>query len=507
LLLSVACGSHDADSREGRSEHHLAAFQVHRLGPPGANVVIYALNDRNQVVGTVDASGGPESFVEDALTGTRTALPRFSAGPPSVATALGNDGTIAGFMATTALRWQADAGTYSVQALPGMATQPPGGVGPDGIIVGKAALGCGRGGCDERPATWTASGELFRPEAPPGMRFGNAGFSAVNAAGLTVGAGELSPEGGETAQHLFSWHPGEARITNWGAFPAWALVVRDVNDEGDLTGHFRSVFGAPNQAFVRWASGSVQELACASGCEAHAIDGTGSVYGALLTPEGKRAARWSRDAGWQPLSEITGVDLGSESEVVDVNRTGSVLLKQQSAGGTAYVLLVPRDKPAPDPILGFESPGRWNSAGVTLVSSPDHTDGTAGLGLVAPAGFISVQSDALPAETVTELLGTGAGGLALDLRLPANVTANAWWGALQLYVSAPSRGVYRAYCGQAELMGVAVETFNSYAFSIPAYVKTALAATGPLTDVTFEVVLNVPATGGTYVLDALRAEE
>lgn len=50
--------------------------------------------------------------------------------------------------------------------------------------------------------------------------------------------------------------------------------------------------------------------------------------------------------------------------------------------------------------------------------------------------------------------------VSFDVWVPSTQPNPSWWGALQLYVNAPSLGLYNSFVGQKELVGLATNSFN-----------------------------------------------
>ena len=105
-------------------------------------------------------------------------------------------------------------------------------------------------------------------------------------------------------------------------------------------------------------------------------------------------------------------------------------------------------------ILGFEDPKLWSSpAGPVTTSSDDRTQGQKSLA-VTPKGYVPYASSKIAS------LGPVSQVLSYDLKLPALQANPRWFGASQVFVSIPSRGVYNAFVGQVELTGLPVETWR-----------------------------------------------
>jgi hypothetical protein len=146
--------------------------------------------------------------------------------------------------------------------------------------------------------------------------------------------------------------------------------------------------------------------------------------------------------------------------------------------------------------FGFEDRTQWRS-NVLLSPSTIRTQGSFSLGVKA-RGYTNVTSVSLPS------LSSVLDAFAIDVRLPTAQPNPYWYGAVQMYVSVPSKGVYDAYLGQQELTGRPLNQFFRLDFAIAPALANVLRA-GGYTDFRVNVVLNVPTNAtGSYLLDNLR---
>lgn len=157
-------------------------------------------------------------------------------------------------------------------------------------------------------------------------------------------------------------------------------------------------------------------------------------------------------------------------------------------------------------ILGFEATAGWKAAsGTESLSTTAHTQGGAALALTAPQNYTTLVS--LPLTSgLAPLAGLANAGssVELDLELPTSQPNPYYLGAIQLYISVPSHGVYNQYLGQSELTGQQLGTFQTYQFAVTTFVQTQLAG-ATYSDLTFTIALNAPSGAkGTYLLDNLR---
>jgi hypothetical protein len=156
-------------------------------------------------------------------------------------------------------------------------------------------------------------------------------------------------------------------------------------------------------------------------------------------------------------------------------------------------------------VLGFESTGGWavSSGNVSLTTT--HTQGTSALAVTAPVNYTTLVSVPLSSSLAGLAALTDQGStVSVDLELPTSQPNQFYFGALQLYVSSPSRGVFNQYLGQAALTGQPLGVFQTYQFSVTPFVRSQLAQ-GAFSDLTFTLALNAPAGAkGTYIFDNLR---
>jgi len=150
------------------------------------------------------------------------------------------------------------------------------------------------------------------------------------------------------------------------------------------------------------------------------------------------------------------------------------------------------------PILGFETADGWqlNAGQVQGLSAFNTTQGNFSLG-IKPQGYAVLTSKPLPS------IGPVDANLSFDIRLPPQQPNPSWYGALQLFVSIPSQGVYNAYLGQQELTPLPLDQFKTVQFSVPSNLVAALNAN--YTDLQFSIAFNVPSGApGVYYVDNFR---
>jgi hypothetical protein len=148
-------------------------------------------------------------------------------------------------------------------------------------------------------------------------------------------------------------------------------------------------------------------------------------------------------------------------------------------------------------IFGFESTSAWAPTQGTGAPSSVRTEGQSSLAFTV-GGYTELRSVPLGS------LGRAPEGFSFDLRLPRQQT-NPWWlGAVQMFVSVPSRGINNHYLGQHELTGRPLEKFFTLSYAVPASLGAVLA--GQYSDLQLKIVLNVPYGNGPYLLDNLRLD-
>ena len=150
------------------------------------------------------------------------------------------------------------------------------------------------------------------------------------------------------------------------------------------------------------------------------------------------------------------------------------------------------------PVMDFETTNTWffSSNGTVVGLNPNHTQGANSLE-VKPHGYAPLVS------TQQSSLGDVGPLVLLDILLPTQQPNPYWYGAVQMYVSAPSLSIYNAYLGQVELTGLPLNKWQTMAFQLTPQMAAQLS--GTYSDLTFTIVLNVPDNQtASYLLDNLR---
>jgi len=148
-------------------------------------------------------------------------------------------------------------------------------------------------------------------------------------------------------------------------------------------------------------------------------------------------------------------------------------------------------------LFGFETAGDWTSgqAALSTVSSPL----TQGCAALAVAGQNYMTIDGRPFANTQLVVQPAA---SVDLFVPSSQPNPYWTGALQLYLTCPSRAYYNQFMGQVELTGKPQNAFSTMRFPLPTSAQDALRQASD--DCRFSFALNVNPTGRTWILDNLR---
>ncbi len=155
-------------------------------------------------------------------------------------------------------------------------------------------------------------------------------------------------------------------------------------------------------------------------------------------------------------------------------------------------------------VLGFENASQWSTSSGSKAQTTTRTQGSFALALNSPVNY-SPTLTSTPLSSGPELSGITVGASFLvDLQVPTIQPNQYWFGAVQMFISCPSRNVYNQYMGQVELTGTPLGTFKTWEFKLSDYVAQSLQG-ATYSDLTLTVVLNLPSSGtATYILDNLR---
>lgn len=166
------------------------------------------------------------------------------------------------------------------------------------------------------------------------------------------------------------------------------------------------------------------------------------------------------------------------------------------------------EPPAPTPpavppgdLFGFEKDGDWSSPQSNVrANTTTKTEGARALEIRA-GGYTEIVSRPFSTEKITNV----STKMRFDLLLPTPQSNPFWFGALQLYLSAPSKGVNSAYVGQISLDGLPLNTFNALAIDLPQWAQDLFKT--PTYDLQVKFGLNVAPQTNPYVFDNIRVSD
>jgi hypothetical protein len=155
-------------------------------------------------------------------------------------------------------------------------------------------------------------------------------------------------------------------------------------------------------------------------------------------------------------------------------------------------------------VLGFEAQTDW-----TLDPSDSGTTAIVGLNSNRTQGAssleVTAQNFARFNSAPMSSIGSVGPLVLLDVLLPTSQANQFWFGDAQMFLSAPSLGINNVPLGEVGMTGLALGTWQTLAFQMPAATAAALAQS-VYSDLTFSVVLNVPSNEtGHYLLDNIRS--
>ena len=156
-------------------------------------------------------------------------------------------------------------------------------------------------------------------------------------------------------------------------------------------------------------------------------------------------------------------------------------------------------------ILGFEETHRLDSSirrtpreQPSSGSIPNRTEGESSLEVTAQS---SARFNSAPMSSI----GSVGPLVLLDILLPTSQANPSSYGDVQMFVNSPTLGLFNVSLGDVPLTGLALGTFQTLAFQMPASTAATI-ANGIYADLTFSVVLNVASNEtGHYLLDNIRS--
>jgi len=151
---------------------------------------------------------------------------------------------------------------------------------------------------------------------------------------------------------------------------------------------------------------------------------------------------------------------------------------------------------SPVDVRGFEGVGWTASVGQVVYDTTTHDQGAKSLRFDG-GGYVEFTAVNVGRVTPVPL------NIAVDVWLPVSVNPT-WAGAVAAFLSAPSRGVSRAWVNQVNLQGLPANKWNTISLALPAALQTQLSGSDPLDDLEVTLVLNLPGGDGTARFDNLQ---
>lgn len=147
-------------------------------------------------------------------------------------------------------------------------------------------------------------------------------------------------------------------------------------------------------------------------------------------------------------------------------------------------------------VLGLDAPSDWTASGATLGGGGSHIQGTGSLAVsnVTSATITSRALSTLGANEIGSIIG-------FDIQIPEFQPNPDYFGAVQLYIDLPSRGIYNVFVGQKELTCLPRSSFRRVELLLSSTLQNALRAT--YSDLRLRFQLNTPGGTGPYLLDRI----
>lgn len=327
-------------------------YTVVELSTPDGDQVPCRLNNRGDLVGRSGKSGGggPRAVMWSRGTFKPKHLGALSGGDYSSASAISDDGQIAGSSNTASsivpFIWKPTGGLQRVGLLPGDNCGQAFGINKDGHVAGYSS-----GANGERAFLWT------RRKGPRnlGSLLGGDHSQARDINDSDQVAGTSGSPAGDRA---VLW-TNTGQIRDLGTLPGdTSSEAIAINNAGDVVGYSKSPAGL--RAFL-WTAGTgmqdVGVLAGASSSRALDINDLGEVVGSSGTSSADRAFIWTKQEGMRDLNSAASADLGVIFvEAHAINNLGQILVmgknthEMNPSGETA---LARNDDCAPAPPLTF----------------------------------------------------------------------------------------------------------------------------------------------------------
>jgi RHS repeat-associated protein len=144
--------------------------------------------------------------------------------------------------------------------------------------------------------------------------------------------------------------------------------------------------------------------------------------------------------------------------------------------------------------FGFESLADWTAAGATRMAlSSDHSEGASSLALTG-GGWMEMTSRALSKELAAPSV------IGYDVRVADHPLNPYWYGSTEIFVNAPSVGIWNQLVGHAELTPLPPGHFQRVEFTVPTALRTKLG--GNYNDLTLRIAVNVSSgEPASYLID------
>jgi hypothetical protein len=151
---------------------------------------------------------------------------------------------------------------------------------------------------------------------------------------------------------------------------------------------------------------------------------------------------------------------------------------------------------APSSVLGFESTQQWSSSAPLSLNTAYRTDGQRSLN-VGGGGYRTLTSAVLPGSVVG-----GKREILVDVFVPENQPDPYYAGAVQTFLTCPSRQVFSEFVNQVELTDMPRGQFNTTVHAISTTLRNRLGSNP--SDCRLTISLNANSTPTSYALDRLR---
>ena len=336
VLLALALGIADFVSA-GHLLAQTTAYTVVELSTPDADQVPCRLNNRGDLVGRSGKAGGrgPRAVMWSRGTFKRKHLGVLSGGDYSFASAISDDGQIAGSSNTATsivpFIWKPTSGLQRIGLLPGDNCGQAFGINKYGHVAGYSS-----GANGERAFLWAQRTGPRSLGSLPGGNYSKA--REVNDSDQVAGTSGSS--GGDRA---VLW-TNTGQIRDLGTLPGdTSSEAIAINNAGDVVGFSKGPAGL--RAFL-WTAGTGMRnlglLPDATSSRALDINDSGDVVGSSGTSSADRGFIWTKEEGMRDLNSAASADIDVVFvEARAINNLGQILVMGKSphelnpSGGTA----------------------------------------------------------------------------------------------------------------------------------------------------------------------------